>query len=193
MNIGETVSKNNLSFLSSQINEIAQNITPEYWPHDIFNDLDRYKFVFPSHFYGNLKCLVATTDPYLDDDEFFALEQIERQYFRFILWLNNNPKISDEFNPLTDKADELVKKAIEQLSYVLYIILAPICYNIINYQRINSKKTHHEEKINEMKKEISAQFDDIYDTVIKIIDALPKENDIEDFVNTGFLIINEQG
>lgn len=189
--MGEVVSKNNLNFISSQINEIAQNITPEYWPHDIFQDSERYKFVFPSHFYGNLKCLVATTDPYLEDEEFFALEQIERQYFRFALWLNNNPYIMDEFNPMTDKADELIKKAIEQLSYILYIILAPTCYNVINYQRINSKKY----KINEMKAEIKTQFDEIHDTVLKIIDALPKEDeaDIEEFVKTGFLIINEQG
>lgn len=189
------MSKNNLNFISSQINEIAQNITPEYWPHDIFNDLERYKFVFPSHFYDNLKCLVATTDPYLEDDEFFALEQIERQYFRFTLWLNNNPYITDEFNPMTDNANDLIKKAVEQLSYVLYIILAPICYNVINYQRINAKKPHHREKINEMKAEIKTQFDEIHETVLQIIDALPKEEeaDIEEFVKTGFLIINEQG
>lgn len=172
------------------IEDLSKNITPEYWPHQLFLEDDNYAWVKPEYFYPHFRCLMAIVDPHLSDDAYELMEDIEAELFRFFLWLNNNSVITEDYTP-TIKANsrtyksELENECMQKIMYIaklLYVQIAPQIYYTINSNEGETVSFFN-------------YFKDVKITLEKIISTLPSETEesITEFSSNIFGILVNQG
>lgn len=123
------------------VNEIAKNLTPEYWPHIAILTDARHHLIYPTHFYNNFKCLFNIYEDYISDDNLILLSRIDVNLLRYTLWVNNSETYKDD---ILSQKNESVRKATEKIQDQIYAFIAPQCFKTLHHFNGDSNITDQE-------------------------------------------------
>lgn len=146
-------------------NDIAKNLTEEYWPHVALLTDKRHHLIYPMYVYENFKCLSHIVENHLNEEAMILLNKIDTLLLRYTLWANNNKYFKED--ELPEDENSFLLEHMHKIHDEVYAELAPHCFKIFNYNLDKDNK--------DLDKELTEETENILSTaIINIKTALEK-------------------